>query len=188
MNVKLTAIHKSHSKKNIIELIQLLNIPIEDPEDLNKHQIQNKMIEYCNDNLTEMFMPNHLFITSITDLIQHLININQKKINGTDTRANVMKTAKKLTQYAKSDYLYFEKGYMFKEDVIEDIEYILPYGDFPSVRKAIAHINNDPKLTNKYFPVISQKEQNRIKEKLEARRQKAGAAVIRKGRFLITFD
>jgi hypothetical protein len=165
MNVKLNVIHKSHSKKNIIELIQLLNIPIEDAEDLNKHQIQKKMIEYCNDNLSQMFMPNHLFITSMTDLIQHLININQKKINGTDTRANVMKKAKKLTQYAKSDYLYFEKG-----------------------RKAIAHINNDPKLKTKYFPVISQKEQNRIKEKLEAKRQKAGAAVIRKGKFIITFD
>jgi hypothetical protein len=188
MNVKLNVIHKSHSKKNIIELIQLLNIPIEDPEDLNKHQIQKKMIVYANENPNSMFMPNHLFITSMKDLIDHLTNINQKKINGTDTRANVMKKAKKLTQYTKSDYLYFEKGYMRIEDVIEDVEYILPYGDFPSVRKAIAHINNDPKLTNKYFPVISQKEQNRIKEKLEARRQKAGVAVVRKGTFLIRFD
>ena len=188
MNVKIDVIHKSHSKKNIIELIQLLNIPIEDAEDLNKHQIQKKIIEYCNNNLLQMFMPNHLFITSMNDLIQHLTNINQKKINGTDTRANVMKKAKKLTQYAKSDYLYFEKGYMFIEDVIEDIEYILPYGDFPSVRKAVCHINNDPKLKTKYFPVISQKEQNRIKEKLEAKRQKAGVAIIRIGKFIITFD
>ena len=184
----LQIIHKTHSKKDLVEIIDLLKIPIEDPADLNKHQIQNKVIKYCNKWCKLLFLPNHLFITSMENLIEHLQNLNQRKINGTDTRANVMKKAKKLTQYSKGDYMFFDRGYMHVEDIIEDIEYILPWGDYPSVRKAICNINNDPKLPHKYFPVISHKEKMKIKDKLEAKKQKAGCAIVRKGKFIITFD
>ena len=186
--INLSLIHKTHSKRDIIEIIELLNIPIEDPNDLNKHQLQTKLLKYCNDNSTTMYLPNHLFITSMEDLKVHLKNLNQRKISGTDTRANVMKKAKKLTQYSKAGYMYFERGYMYLDDIIEDIEYILPFGDYPSVRKSIANINNDPKLKNKYFPVISHKEQVRIKEKQEAKYQKAGCAVVKKGKWVLYFD
>ena len=188
----LQLIHKTHSKKDIVEIIELLSIPIEDPVDLNKHQLQTKVIKYCNEQLDKLFLPNHLFIQSMENLIEHLTNINQRKINGTDTRANVMRKAKKLTQYQKSDYIFFQKGYMFIEDVIEDIEYVLPFGDFPSVRKAIRNINNDPKLVIKYFPVISEKMKRIIQDKKEAKQQTIGGAVFRRAPpgqpFVIRFD
>ena len=63
---------------------------------------------------------------------------------------------------------------------------------FPSVRKAIRNINNDPKLMIKYFPVISEKMKRIIQEKKEAKQQSNGGAVIRRAPpgkpFIIRFD
>ena len=100
-------LHKSHSKNDIVEIIELLNIPINDPNDLNKHQLQSKMIKYMSKNKNQLFLPNHMFISTMDNLIEHLENLNQLKINGQSTRANVMKKAKKLIAYANNDYFFF---------------------------------------------------------------------------------
>ena len=147
---------------------------------------------FMTDNDTVVFLPNHMFISTMPNLKDHLKNLNQLKINGQSTRSNVMKKTKKLIAYANNDYFFFAKSYMDIEEVLEDIEYILPFGDYPSVRKACAKINNDPKLKIKYFPVISEKTRIKMKEKLEAKNASSGQITFRRAPpgqpFVIHFD
>ena len=185
-------LHKSHSKNDIVEIIELLNIPIDDPNDLNKHQLQSKMIKYMSKNKNQLFLPNHMFISTMDNLIEHLENLNQLKINGQSTRANVMKKAKKLIAYANNDYFFFPKSYIDLDEVLEDIEYILPFGNYPSVRKACEKVNNDSKLTKKYFPVVSEKTRIKMREKIEAKQASGGSITFKRAppgqKFIIRFD
>ena len=109
-------LHKSHSKNDVVEIIELLNIPITDPNDLNKHQLQSKMIKYMMNNPTQLFLPNHMFISSMPNLVEHLQNLNQLKINGQNTRANVMKKAKKLIAGGRKGWLRKIKHLGWKQD------------------------------------------------------------------------
>ena len=179
-------LHKSHSKNDVVEIIELLNIPITDPNDLNKHQLQSKMIKYMMNNPTQLFLPNHMFISSMPNLVDQL------KINGQNTRANVMKKAKKLIAYANNDFFFFPKSYNDIGEVLEDIEYILPFGNYPSVRKACQKINNDSKLTKKFFPVVSEKTRIKIREKQEAKKANGGQITFKHAppgaKFIVRFD
>lgn len=180
--------HKSFSKKDIIGIIEVLDIEIEDAKDLNKQQLTKAVDRWITDNPDNLFMPNILMIDNVHQLITHFSTINQSKINSAKTRSMVMMKAKKLIAYGKNGYLLTEIGYSKIEDLLEDVETIIPFGDSPSVRKAINWINNDPKIKEKFFPVISEITKKKLEEKQKLREQAAPQWILRKGHFVITFD
>jgi hypothetical protein len=182
------SIHKSFSKKDMIEICDLLHIEIEDIGDLNKKQLQVEIINYINKNKKGIFLPNPLFITDINDLEKHLKNINQKKIDYCNTRDEVMFKCKKISAYCKNGYAFYPYSYETLQELTDDIDFILPFGDCPSVRKAIALVNQDIKFRYKYEPVVSAKCIHKLKQKKEMKIRKNGYATIKQGCFKIVFD
>ena len=180
--------HKTFSKKDIINICETLDIEIEDMKDFNKSQIINNLEKWCDDNPTRNFLPNILFLDTVPQLIQYLSTINQSKINSAKTRTMVMQKAKKMIAYGKNGYLFTQIGYPSIEELLEDIEIILPFGDSPSVRKAINWINNDPKINEKYFAVVSEATKMKLETRRKLKNQSHGKAIVKQGHFTISFD
>ena len=180
--------HKTFSKKDIVNICETLDIDIEDMSDYNKAQLLNAVEKWCDKNPQRNFLPNILFLDTVPQLITYLSTINQSKINSAKTRTMVMSKAKKMINYGKNGYIYTDIGYKNIEELNEDIEIILPFGDSPSVRKAINWINNDPKIKEKYFPVISEATKQKLETKKKLKSQSIGKSIVRQGHFVITFD
>ena len=181
-------IHKSFSRKDLIGICEALQIEIEDIVDYNKHQLTNKIDEWVYKNPGGLFMPNILCIDNTHQLITYLSTINQSKINSQMTRDTIMKKAKKLIAYGKNGYTLTVDLYPELCEVREDVDIICEFGDCPSVRKAIEWINNDPKINEKYFPVISEKTKKKIQDKKIMRKNITGKLKVKHGHFVITFD
>tara|TARA_R110000765_G_scaffold186138_1_gene291786 strand:- start:4733 stop:5284 length:552 start_codon:yes stop_codon:yes gene_type:complete len=180
--------HKSFSKKDILGIAETLDIEIEDAKDYNKQQLTKALDNWITENPESKFLPNVLMLDNVEQLITHFSTINQSKINSAKTRAIVMARAKKLIAYGKNGYLLTEYGYPKLEEIIEDVDLILPFGDSPSVRKAINWINNDPKIKEKFFPVISEITKKKLEEKKKLKEQSQPKWTLTRGHFLITFD
>ena len=181
-------IHKTFSKKDICEICEILSIDIEDIRDLNKQQLIGQLSKWITKHPEQIFLPNILHLDDMIQLVSHFKNINQSKISSANTRSEVMRKAKKLIAYGKNGYILTGYGYEELGEVKEDIEYILPYGDSPSVRKAIEWVNNDPKLTEKYFPQISESVLQKIKTKKELKIQSQGKIQLKFGHFVVKFQ
>tara|TARA_R110002050_G_scaffold275333_2_gene420048 strand:- start:378 stop:929 length:552 start_codon:yes stop_codon:yes gene_type:complete len=181
-------IHKTFSKKDIVEICDILTIEIEDICDMNKAQLIKAVEKWVTDNPQQLFLPNILHIDNSLELQTHFKSINQSKINSAQTKSDVMKCAKKLIAYGKNGYITTSYGYEDIVQVKEDIEFILPYGDSPSVRKAVEWVNNDPKLTEKYFPIISEAVKEKINIKRELKIQSQGKMSLRFGHFVVCFN
>ena len=180
--------HKTFSKKDIINICEILDIEIEDIHDYNKAQLTRELDAWITAHPDQKFLINVLYIDDIPQLVTHFGSINQSKINSAKTRQMVMGKAKKMIAYGKTGYLFTEIGYSTLEQLEEDIQIILPFGDSPSVRKAITWINNDPKIKEKYFPIISEAVKQKLFEKQQLKTQSVCKAGWRSGHFVISFD
>tara|TARA_R110000823_G_scaffold270232_1_gene389871 strand:- start:22 stop:573 length:552 start_codon:yes stop_codon:yes gene_type:complete len=180
--------HKTFSKKDIINICEILDIEIEDIHDFNKAQLTRQLDLWITAHPDQKFLVNVLYIDDISQLVTHFGTINQSKINSAKTRQMVMGKAKKMIAYGKTGYLFTDIGYSTLEQVEEDIQLILPFGDSPSVRKAINWINNDPKIKEKHFPIISEAVKQKIDEKHSLKIQSVNKAGWKRGHFTITFD
>ena len=180
--------HKSFSKKDLIEILEILNIEIEDVKDYDKKQLVCHFQKYLDENAKGLFLPNILFIDTVDQLKTYLCCINQSKINTAQTRQLIMNKAKKLNAYCKNGCSFSEATYTTIEDILEDVNTIISFGDSPTVRKAIHGINNDPKIKDKFFPVISEKCRAKMEEKKKIRQAQMGTAKVTHGHFVISFD
>ena len=86
--------HKSFSKKDLIEILEILNIEIEDVKDYDKKQLVCHFQKYLDENAKGLFLPNILFIDTVDQLKTYLCCINQSKINTAQTRQLIMNKAK----------------------------------------------------------------------------------------------
>tara|TARA_R100000541_G_scaffold422_5_gene3454 strand:+ start:1317 stop:1880 length:564 start_codon:yes stop_codon:yes gene_type:complete len=157
-------IHKSHSKTELIDLINLLNLPVVFSHQDNKKDIQDKMEKMIIKELT--IKKNYFNIENKTELKEYLLNKNPKKILTTKEKNNVMSIAKYILQYAKSNYNLEGSKYSSLKEIEDDIDYIKQFGDIPSVRRCCRLLNLDISFSDKQFkPLISPQVQEELEEK-----------------------
>ena len=99
-------IHSSHSRKELIQVIEQFNIDITNKNDLAKKDISALLImklnEMCDDEIQEE--DEYFFVSSKQELIDYLQKPNQSKILTIKEKDNVMETAKKIISYCKNSY------------------------------------------------------------------------------------
>tara|TARA_R110000772_G_scaffold13654_1_gene40199 strand:+ start:125 stop:688 length:564 start_codon:yes stop_codon:yes gene_type:complete len=157
-------IHKSHSKTDLIDLINLLELPIVFSHQDNKKNIQDKL----NDLLITNFkiQDNYYNIENKGLLKSYLLNHNPKKILTTKEKNNVMNIAKYIIQYAKTNYCLENSKYNTYQEIEDDMHYIKQFGDIPSVRRCCRLLNLDMSFATMVFkPLISPQVQNELDEK-----------------------
>ena len=157
-------IHKSHSKTDLIDLINLLNLPVVFSHQDNKKDIQDKIEKMIIEDIT--IKKNYFNIENKIQLKEYLINKNPKKTLTTKEKNNVMNIAKYILQYAKSNYNLEGSKYSSLREIEDDIDYIKQFGDIPSVRRCCRLLNLDISFANKQFkPLISPQVQQELEEK-----------------------
>ena len=181
-------IHTSHSRKELIQIIQQFNIDIPNCIDLPKKEIQvllaNKLLEIEEiDEEDEYF-----FVKDKNELVEYLSKPNQSKILTIKEKDNVMLTAKKIISYCKNTYFLTPYNYETFEDLLKEAEYIAKFGDIPSCRRAINMLNNDPKLDYKIEIVLSKRVKKELQKKEKLKLNSIPKAVIKRGNFIVYFD
>tara|TARA_R110000744_G_scaffold62377_1_gene128746 strand:+ start:11 stop:577 length:567 start_codon:yes stop_codon:yes gene_type:complete len=174
-------INKTHSKNDLFDLINLVNIPIIFSHSDNKQDLHNKL----NNILKESFeiKPNHFGITNIDNLKEFLINKNPKKILTVKDKSEVMAIAKHVINYCKNGYeLEYSYKYNSHQEIKDDIDYIKQFGDTPSVRRACRLINQDPFFAqDKFTPLISPQVKRVLEAKLLTKSVRMNCLKIRRG-------
>jgi len=157
-------IHKSHSKNDLIDVINHLDLKIVFSHQDNKKNIHDKLSTYIESDFK--IKPNYYHIKNKDGLISYLKNTNSKKTLSTKEKQSVMIIAKGIIQYCKNNFaLEYSKYDTFKE-LQDDIDYIKQFGDIPSVRRACRLLQIDPKFSGqKITPLISPQVQKQLDDK-----------------------
>ena len=143
-------IHKSHSKNDIIDIINLLGLPVVFSHQDNKKDLQQKI----RDLMLKDFevKKNYYNIGNKNDLIKFFKKKNPKKILSIKEKRDVMDICKCIVNYCKNNYrLDLSAKYDTIQDIIDDMDYIKQFGEIPSVRRACRLMNGDAKVNGLRF-------------------------------------
>ena len=157
-------IHKSHSKNDLIDLINYLGLPIVFSHQDNKKNIQDKIKDCLRKDFE--IKDNYFKIETKDQLIVYLEKQNPKKLLTTKEKNDVMNIAKFIINYCKAGYDINCSKYNDIKEIIDDMDYIKQFGDIPSVRRCCKLLKNDMKLTGITFkPYISPQVQKTLDDK-----------------------
>jgi hypothetical protein len=157
-------IHKTHSKTDLIDLINHLDLKVVFSHQDNKKDIQDKLTEFIKGNI--IINKNFYNIENKDGLIQYLQNVNPKKTLTIKERNNVMMICKHIIAYTKNNYDIDLTKYDTLKDLQDDMDFIKQFGDIPSVRRACRLMNDDPKFKGyKFTPLISPQIQKELDDK-----------------------
>lgn len=157
-------IDKSHSKGDLIDIINDLNIPIVHSHQDNKKDLQIKFQDALKTDFK--IKKNFYGIETKDQLISYLSNMNPKKTLTIKEKQSVMLICKKIIHYCKNNYDLNLSSYNSLKDIEDDMDYIKQFGDIPSCRRCCKLINKDYKFNNKNFkPLISPQTQKILDEK-----------------------
>ena len=153
----MTSPHKSHSRRDLIDIIKHFKLDIEDVDDYNKKQITEKLYNKIY-SLDEIYPDENFYcITNLRDLKEYLIKPNQKKILSIKDKNEIMTTAKLIIQYCKIGYCVEISYFDTMDDIYIDARRISQFGDIPSVRRMCQLLNKNPHSNEMVLPVVSKK-------------------------------
>jgi hypothetical protein len=160
-------IHHTYDKKTLVEIIKQLGLNINVCQ--TRHQI-------CSDLIKNYVEPFNLF---------YLYDKNPEPKLTIIKRKEIVYIAKQVSAYCLS----YNKDDIFDthETFLKNVEYILPYGDTPSVRKAIQRVNLYYRLN--YKTHISPHTQSILdRQKIVKEHINPKGLKIKRGKFIIRFD
>ena len=164
-------IHKSHSKTDLIDLINDIGLPIVFSHQDNKRDIQAKYEEVLLKKFD--FKPNFYKIENIDGLKNYLENTNPKKTLSIKEKQNVMMICKHIINYCKNGYDINISKYESPKDLQDDMDFIKQFGDIPSVRRCCKLMNDDFHFGGVNFkPYISPQTQKILDEKTAVKGKK----------------
>tara|TARA_R110000803_G_scaffold14214_1_gene39540 strand:+ start:350 stop:904 length:555 start_codon:yes stop_codon:yes gene_type:complete len=181
-------IHTSHSKKELMEVIEVFDIKIADYKALNKQNL-SKQILYQLSIVDEIKEDNDFFfINNKKELLDYLINPDSSKVLSVKEKDAVMELAKYIIMYCKNGYYLSHSPFIDFDEMIVKANHIANYGDIPSVRKAIEGLNEDIKLKNKIKVIMSSRMKKKIERKKRVKQKYQGGLEVKEGIFWVHFD
>ena len=157
-------IHKSHSKNDLIDLINLLMLPVVFSHSDNKKTIHEKLDSLLKTNFE--IKKNYYNIENKDGLKVFLSNKNPKKNLTIKEKQEVMSIAKFIINYCKSGYnLDASIKYNSYQEIKDDMDYIKQFGDIPSVRRCCKLLSDDINMKEVFKPLISPQVQKELEDK-----------------------
>ena len=183
-------INKTHSKNDLIELINTLNLKVVFSHADNKKSIQDKLLELLQnkEQQKDFNFDNVYKINSYKDLKYYLINKNPKKTLSIKEKNDVMKICKNIIHYCNNGELIELSGYYNdKQQIHDDMLYIIQHGDIPSVRRVCRLMNKNKPLKDHYNPIISPQVKKQLDEKVDIHTT-SPYLLVKKEKVLVHFD
>jgi len=184
-------IEKSHSKNDLIDLINTLDLRVVFSHQDNKRSIQDKLVELLqNEDLQKPFNVNNFYkIKTYQDLRVYLKKKNPKKSLSVKEKSDIMRICKHIISYCNTGYnLSLSTHYNTKQEIIDDMNYIKAYGDIPSVRRACKLINKYEKVEDQFIPIISPQIQKKLQDKIYTQQTIVGKLTVKRGEIIVSFD
>lgn len=184
-------IEKSHSKNDLIDLINTLDLRVVFSHQDNKKNIQDKLIELIqNKELQKPFKVENVYkIKNYADLRIYLKSKNPKKSLSVKEKSDIMRICKHIISYCNTGYnVSTSTHYNTKQEIIDDMHYIKAYGDIPSVRRACKLINKYEKVEDQFVPIISPQIQKKLQDKVYTQNTIVGKLTVKRGEIIVSFD
>ena len=159
-------IHKSFTKKDLVDIIQAYDIPIDDPKQYNKNELSITLTEILvNEDYEINFSSDYPEFFKNEDLISYLsVPKSNEELNYKE-KSEMIQKAKKLINYSRNGYMLSFTDYLSHDAIYQDGIIVANHCDIPTCRRAIDELNKDPKIRNKIEKQISPKIMKTLKQK-----------------------
>lgn len=181
-------IHKSHSKKDLNNIIETFKINIDNPKQWKKRELLRLLTKELD--VMEEIEPDtkYYLFYNIIELKDYLSSCNPKKLLSIKEKTEIILHCKEIQQYIKNGF-NIEYSIFENEDELHKLcKYIQPYGDIPSVRKALWKLKKHPLNIFNYEPTISKQTQAELDRRNLIKNKYPKHLTLTHGKFLINFD
>ena len=182
-------IDKSFTKKDLIDIIQSYDIPIDDPKQYSKNELSITLTEIL---VNEDYQINYSFdypeFYKNEDLIQYLSVPKCNEELNYKEKSEMIQKAKKLINYARNGYMLSFTDYLSHDAIYQDGIIVANHCDIPTCRRAIDELNKDPKIRNKIEKQISPKIMKTLQQKKINKDELNPRFKFRRGHYIIDFD
>ena len=159
-------IDKTFTKKDLIDIIQSFDIPIDDPKQYNKNELSIMLTEtLITEDYNISYSPDYPDFFKSEDLIQYLsVPKSNEELNYKE-KSEMIQKAKKLINYARNGYMLSFTNYLSHDAIYQDGILVSNHCDIPTCRRAIDELNNDQKIRNKIEKKLSPKVKKILEQK-----------------------
>lgn len=161
------SIHKSHTRNDMISMIEHLPLPIMVAKSDMKDDLKKKFVQVIETEKTLHFTSlKYPEITNITELLCYLKLDNPRRRMTSKEKDNIIALSKKIIHYCDMDYHLELSDYSHIQDITDDVNYIRQYGDLLSVRKACERYNLQGGIV-RLEPILSVEKREQLKRKAD---------------------
>lgn len=180
-------ISKTHSKKDLTDIIDTFKIPIylSNP---TKLQLVKALQEAVSGELYNIDPKNKYLIQDKKEFVKYLTDTNPRKILSVKEKKKVIHDCKRIKQFCLNSYCIIGTDFNNEKEVEDTINEVSKYGDIPSVRKVIYLYNKNPCIKKFIKPNVSKIIQNELDLKRSLKQTQLNILVIKQGPITVTFD
>jgi len=182
------SIDKSHSKTDLVDLINTINVPIIFSHTHNKKDIQDLLVNLFKEKKDLTFDKNVYNINTIKDLQIYISNPNPKKVLSVKDKSNVMRICREICKFCKNKYIVEKTNYTSLQELHDDMRYIILFGDLPSVRRTCKLMNKNIQRVQEWIPIISPQVKKVLEEKEKSKKICPFGLQKTYGSFMLKFD
>ena len=182
-------IHKSHSRKELIEIIEVFELwDIDDYGTITKEALAICIWSYLKDMKSCKEDKDVFFIQDIIELREYLMKPTPRQVISSEVKLVLLDKIRNIMFYAKhTGYFLSGSNYDTLDEVVADAKYISRYGDNSSVRRALRFYNADMSNPVKIQPIITKRTQKRLKKIDDIKANTLPSFKSKKGEFLVEF-
>ena len=180
-------INKTHSKKELMKIIETYDIDIKNANKYKKIEL-SFLLSKALEQLENINPHENYHFQNIVELKQHLSNINPSKLLSVKEKNNVILICKKIKHFCRNNYLINNTDYISIKALYRDANYIKDYGSIPSCRKCIKELNKYPDRPYKIDVVIPLQTQRELDLKDNLKQETNGYFKVKRGKVLIVFE
>ena len=160
-------IHKTFTKKDLLEIIQTYDIPIEDPKQYNKNDLSMTLTELLiTEDYEISFSPDYPDFFKNEDLTEYLSLPKSNEELNYQEKSEMIQKAKKLINYARNGFMLSFTEYISHDDLYQDGIIVANHCDIPTCRRAIDELMILKLETKSKSRLLLKSKRNSIKKKL----------------------
>lgn len=156
-------IHKTFTKKDLLEFIEVYEMDIEDPKFLTKKELQIKLEDYLQ--LNDIPFSTEFEFNSSGDLLTYLTNSKPNIDLNYKEKSEMITLAKMIIKYSRNGYSIALSNFESIDEIYQKGILLSNHGDIPTCRRAVTELNNDTKIRNKIEIKISPKIKRDLEQK-----------------------
>jgi len=183
-------IHSSHSKKDLIEVVELFELyGIDDYREMNKNQLQKAIWSYVKE--IGYIKPDNefFFVEDAKSLLKYLNTKSPRQLLTAQQLEHITNICKNLIFYSKQCcHQLSASNYTEMDEVIEDAIEISKNGDLPIVRRTLRLLNEDIKIEVPIEPVITKRTRKKIARQEQLKVKTVCTLKVKVGKVKVVFD